>query len=779
MKRLIILMLVTVMLLCNINVVMAENTSIEVDIDSKMIGNIFFDADVAPFEITFNNYGEISQSINATYNFYSIGTDMERAECIATYTGDYSINQNSEQSLKISAPISDYGLYEFEVVLTNSRGEVIETKTVPFSNAVRNTQMNKTVGVNTHLIWWGDADTLLHLVKNAGMGTVRGGFSWDNYEKKKGEYKLSERTSKMLKAAEKYEIDVLGVLTPANIYDDGKIKSDFLRESEVDEYKAFLNVLLNEELVKNNVSKLEVMNEPSFLYDVVDGEEVGTDVAGMKKRAVAYGRMVKATNEVVDSLDKDYKIGILSLTGLTEITSKNFADLAFSELSPGDFDTLSLHPYVSAARNPESDLMKKSAREQSDYYKNLANGSVKGNSTKNTYNLNISEPMWHTEFGYSSSTGENSANMSVGDEYKQAEMIIRLMDEIKRDNPQDVTYIYEMSSDGTDLTDREDNFELIRSCYAENPYSAKFAYLAVANYNSLTANATTISRVESGNNITGGNYITKYEKDGCNVYLLRTTNSLGSTTRYDFGNENLYYYDLFGNKLEESDVKSGDAYKLTTVPYYIVSGEDVNRAEPENDTRMRAGEFVIRGRIPSGEENKKISVTLTDENAVFGTDSFEDDVFFWNQGVTGLNGTFEFTAKVYEKDRIKAHIVTEDDEMIVLEFGISVTDDGSIKVTSGGVNVDNLEFDKINLKDLSVSLDLGEKYTSYKMICALYNGDRLVNMKVYDKNLVAGNTSVTQSVVFDNISSDCDRLQIMTIKDFGTITPLCEAYIKE
>ena len=275
--------------------------------------------------------------------------------------------------------------------------------------------------------------------------------------------------------------------------------------------------------------------------------------------------------------------------------------------------------------------------------------------------------MWHTEFGYSSSTGENSANMSVGDEYKQAEMIIRLMDEIKRDNPQDVTYIYEMSSDGTDLTDREDNFELIRSCYAENPYSAKFAYLAVANYNSLTANATTISRVESGNNITGGNYITKYEKDGCNVYLLRTTNGSGSTTRYDFGSENLYYYDLFGNKLEESDVKSGDAYKLTTVPYYIVSGEDVNRAEPENDTRMRAGEFVIRGRIPSGEENKKISVTLTDENAVFGTDSFEDDVFFWNQGVTGLNGTFEFTAKVYEKDHIKAHIVTEDDEMIVLE----------------------------------------------------------------------------------------------------------------
>ena len=352
------------------------------------------------------------------------------------------------------------------------------------------------------------------------------------------------------------------------------------------------------------------------------------------------------------------------------------------------------------------------------------------------------------------------------------------MDEIKRDNPRDIAYIYEMSSDGTDPAEREDNFELIRSCYGENPYSAKFAYLAVANYNSLTANATAISRVESGNNIIGGNYITKYEKADRDVYLLRTTNDSGSTTSYDFGSENLHYYDLFGNKLEEADVKTGNSYKLTTVPYYVVSGADINRAEPENDTRMRAGEFVIRGRIPSGEENKKISVTLTDENAVFGTDSFEDEVFFWNQGVTGLNGAFEFTAKVYEKDRIKAHIVTEDDDMIVLEFGISVTDDGSIKVTSGSVNVDNLDFDKMNLKDLSVSLDLGAKYTSYKMICALYNGDRLVNMKVYDKNLVAGNTSVNQSVEFDEATSDCDRLQVMIVKDFGSITPLCEAYIK-
>ena len=88
------------------------------------------------------------------------------------------------------------------------------------------------------------------------------------------------------------------------------------------------------------------------------------------------------------------------------------------------------------------------------------------------------------------------------------------------------------------------------------------------------------------------------------------------------------------------------------------------------------------------------------------------------------------------------------------------------------------DFDKMNLKDLSVSLDLGAKHTSYKMICALYNGDRLVDMKVYDKNLIVGNTSVNQSVEFDRATSDCDRLQVMIVKDFGTITPLCEAYIK-
>ena len=70
MKRLIGLLLATVMLVCSINVaVLAENTTLEVDIESGMIGNIFFDASEALFEITFNNFSETSQSINAEYNF--------------------------------------------------------------------------------------------------------------------------------------------------------------------------------------------------------------------------------------------------------------------------------------------------------------------------------------------------------------------------------------------------------------------------------------------------------------------------------------------------------------------------------------------------------------------------------------------------------------------------------------------------------------------------------------------------------------------------------------
>jgi len=571
-RRLKHFLLAAILIVCNINcLVFAENVPVELEIQSKMIGNIFFDSSEADFELVFSNGASSAQGFTADITAYELGTDMQRKESyIYTHTIDEILEENSVISETISVPLKGYGLYELEVVLTQDNGEATE-KNVAFSKSVRNTELSKTVGVGTHLGWYGDADSVLYLVNNAGFGNIRNGISWNAYELKKGVYELTERHKKMFRAAQRYGIDVLQTLNPDNnVHDDGAVKSDFLREADVEAYKAYLTAFLNEELVKNNVTKIEIMNEPESMFDVVDGEKVGTDVEGHTKRAEAYARMLNATNEVLDAIeDKEYKVGIFAVTGIFQDSPKNFADLVLSKLKPGDFDAVSVHSYVTASRNPEYDSQRKSIREQADYFKKLANGQEKGKVTNATYNFNVTEPMWHTEFGYSSSTGEDSVNLSLGDEYEQATRTIRTLDELKRDNPDDIMYIYEMNADGTNPAEREDNFEMVRSSYGENPYSAKFLYLAVSNYNSLTANATEVSRVEQGG-FFSKNFITKYTLPKRDVYLFRTTNESGSESSYNLGTDNVYYYDLFGNKLNESDVKQNGKYKLTTAPFYAV-----------------------------------------------------------------------------------------------------------------------------------------------------------------------------------------------------------------
>lgn len=768
MRRVTVFLLSLLLVFSNLNfTVTAQQPPVKVDIISNMVGNIFFDAKNAEFDVILGNNNGNSVSFNMEFKAYQIGTNMQRKESpIYELSKDYELLKTSEITENISVPLNGYGLYELEIKITEADGTE-NIYTAPFSNAVRNTKMSKTVGTGTHLGWYGDADSILYLVKNAGMGNIRNGIAWNEYERAKGVYQLTERQKKMFTAAQKYGIDVLQTLNPNNnVHDNGSVKSDFLREAEVEEYKAYLTAFLNEELVKNNVTKIEIMNEPESMFDVVDGETVSTDVAGHTKRAEAYVRMLRATNEVLGTIDdKDFKVGIFAVTGIFQDSPKNFADLVLSKLSPGEFDAVTVHSYSVYGKNPEYDWQRKSIREQADYFKKLANGTQKGNTTKNTYNFNVTEPMWHTEFGYSSATGEDSVNLSTGDEFIQATMLIRTIDELKRDNPDDLMYIYEMSSNGTDLTEREQNFEMVRSCYHEHPYSAKFAYLAVANYNSLTMEATEVSRVELGWLEQSKNHITKYVTPERDIYLLRATND--STSSYNLGTENVYYYDLFGNKLNESDVKQNGKLKLTTTPFYAVVGKDIERAEPIADTKIQADEFVIRGRIPSGEEGLKISLTVTPENSAFGDSGFEDETIFMDQCYTKAGGTFEFKIKVYDEEAIKAYIVTENNDLMVLKFGIIKDESGAIKVKSNGIDISDLSFKQLDLSDLEVLVNVNE--TEYKTVCAIYDGERLVDLKILSENQVS----------FDKTTKECDKLQVMVIKDLETILPLCEVYVKK
>lgn len=226
-----------------------------------------------------------------------------------------------------------------------------------------------------------------------------------------------------------------------------------------------------------------------------------------------------------------------------------------------------------------------------DYTKGTANKkktTAKGSVTGKTYNFGISDNkgIYHTEFGYSSAVPYDKNNpysgipevndgMCVGSELKQAYLLMRGLSLIRANNFNDVIQIYEMCC-GDVSPEKEPNFGIVNSHFDKNgntPYSAKYAYLALANYNNLTGAADSCELLSDDYK-----FDAVYKNERKAVHMLGTTKTSGDVIKKELNNP--VYYDLFGNVLETSDVLDGNGnIKLTENPIYAVENLKVPYTE--------------------------------------------------------------------------------------------------------------------------------------------------------------------------------------------------------
>ena len=769
---------------------------ISVNVDTGTIANIFYDTKEAVFDIEYINKSDTKHNFSVEYT----AKKENSTDIIFSAQHSYAIESGKRIEDIVKIPIEDYGLYELVITVISNDDKIYQTENIKFANAVRNTELSNNVGINIHLAIYGDPDKLMLLIKNAGIGLVRdGGFYWNDYEMEQGVYALSQRKQQLLKAAQKYGIDVMVILNPEyNVYD--KTNFAFLKERDVEAYKNYLRHFLNEYLIKQNVSKLQIMNEPNANQSLSNNID----------RAKAVALMSKATKEVVNEIGSEsYKIGVLSITGIYQSATKEFADYTFNNLNVGDFDTISMHPYMvgytvggeALLDDPEPGFNgtfvnspTTSLKYQVDYYQALENNTarynyitgenerISGIRTGNCYNFEIDEPIWHTEFGYSSAQSNNP--ICSGDDYYNASLLIRTMNQLKERNVNDLTYIYEMSSGGTRKNDIEHNFGIVESYNSNTPYFAKYAYLAVANYNSMTANAQSCNNEYSED----FKFVTKYNLPDKHrdVYMLWTTKENGASLNYSFDNDAFYngdvcYYDLFGNKLNEADVMVDGQYKLSREPFYAIVGEDIMRAEPSGYIVPETAKFVIKGNLPSGSRNKKISLTVTDTDVELEQANYMNSVLYANQCVSGYGGSFEFAADISSLDRIRANITSEDGERISLIFNANGFEKNNIQLFSKGENADDIDFDCLDANDLSVEVNFGssENVVDYNLYGVLYKDNSLADLKLMHGNVVMGQKIYRHNFSFETDINQYDKMKIIMLKADGSLYPLCEAYLKE
>lgn len=565
----------------------ATSAPYDIDITSDNTGNIFFCNELPEFDVSYSLAAESVKRLKAEYSIYKYDDDMNST---ALYTLKSSGSIVDGSTIKVCAPVEDYGLYEFEVRVMGQDGKLVQKYSVPFSKCVMNTSKNPNVGICVHFTRYGDTENGLKLIKNAGFGLIRDDFEWINYETQKGVYKLKERQEKVLNGAKQNNLEILPILSGNNI---NYCKEDtdswsLVSDKYIENFKDYIRNIVREEAFAD-VKTVEIINEPDLMKEI-DG------VSGYDRETMArtFAKNLMAAYDVIKEVRPDISVGGFSLSGgIQEDKMKAFVDYAFDEIGNRKaFDNFTLHPYMynddpePGYYGQDSDAEDATFAQRVNYYRGLMNGSTVGTITGNRYSLNNNSPMWHTETGWSSSYDPDQ--LCVKTQREQALRDIRVLDAARVNGFSDKVWLYQFSGMGERENEKEFNFDLVRSEKHKVPYSAKYAYLAVANYNKLTANAKSVSQTEPKKFV----FNSEYNCGDTKVNMLWST---GGDTEVDLEfDKSTVYVDLYGNILDKSEVfGSNGGYAVTSQPYYAVTGNTEEYQNKKVNLYVKNGDFIV------------------------------------------------------------------------------------------------------------------------------------------------------------------------------------------
>lgn len=559
-----------------------SESPIDIRAATENVGNIFYGAQTPEINMTYKNKSEQAKSFNAKYTVYKLDKDMNRTVIYEDGTS-FSLAANAEKSDRLIIPVPEYGLYVLETVLYNSNNSISQRGETEFSLCAANDKLNTHVGASTHFVRDKAAKEGLELLEKGGFGLARESVYWRDYETEPGVYKLSDSSREYLNELSKTNIESLLLLYANNpIYDESAQALSFPPESVLPKFKDYISAVLNEPLIKNNINMIEIWNEPDIMkYWSTDDISNNDEAKGR-----IYAKVLAAAYDAAKSASPKYTVGAIGACNLWGPPGTTFVDWTLNYLNGEQkFDNLILHPYMGVDDDVEFGSMGNTSSDArsaqayrinrmrglvtgEDVY-NFASGTnekIKGEATGNSYNYALNSSVWHSEYGYSSA--KPYGGMCTGSDYLQASLLIRGLNQIRQNNFDDKIWIYDLFNDGEQSDEEQHNYGIVNSLKHETPMSAKYSYLAAANYNRLTSSATKINEIKNQN----FSYITCYKggADGRDTYMLWTAKE-SSKLYFNFGS-NVRYYDLLGNEISKSEITDGDEFMLTREPFYAVTG---------------------------------------------------------------------------------------------------------------------------------------------------------------------------------------------------------------
>lgn len=550
-------------------------------VNEDIIGNNFFIDKMPKFDLTYTDRFNKSGSYKVKYEAISSDNNLfwEKESQI-------TLNDEGNASETIMIDKKYFGVHTLNIIISD--GERKYTKKIPFTLSNRNTNepINYRSGVAGHIDRGrGEIDYIAPLLNYAGIGNLRGeDFIWSEIETVPGVYNFTESHEHYLDTLDKWDIDYLHLYSTGNsLYSNG-ISSGYHMMNDEAGYKALEKYMA--ELMKfadGRIKYVEVYNEYHNSHMSGDWH---SDPSKLVDGTKAVLKGVKSVNPdvMVVGIDEDswgfYQTGMIP---------------KYLEYGKGQkwFDGVSLHPYAVAGKH-----WKNQKGEQ--YVKD-----VKAALAEYGYGKDV--PMFFTEIGWSdylvNFDMEQKAGFSVGSQITAF-----------AENYAKVYYNYNTIDypDVLPYGSSEATFGLLKAfspAATEVPYLGKEAYVAIAYYNHLLANAKVTGKASNLNEDEFFAYMFE-DRNNKNILTLGYLGDGEKNVGIRLDCERIIVGDIYGN---ESVIYGVDGVfnlkaKRNSLNYLIGDFKTAEFCEPVITMDLTALNLPVRGtntlkiNTPFGEE---------------------------------------------------------------------------------------------------------------------------------------------------------------------------------
>ncbi len=538
-----------------------EDNSLFFDAKSTAkVGNIYFDESNVSFNMSVLNRENKNASYNLTYEFYNAENDEligRRSETL-----NLSANEKKEfvKSFDFNSFNRQYGLFKLKLKFSEVGNESNSfSDDFRFSVAKEATEKNSKMGVHTQFgHGYGNAEKNIYILDKAGFSSVRDYVSWVQYNAENN-WTLPERYTTWDSLAQDANMSEIIQIDP---FPDDVRDLDGIKEYAV-------------KLAKNsNAEYFELFNELN-LSSAITTEE--------------YATVLVAVSDAIKNAAPEKKI-VAMVTARTGSQAQGWIEeileiIENKGLNPRDYiDAISVHPYKLYNLAPEVGTIPDKGE-----YDGTLHEQVQGvREIMDAHSL-ADCPIFATEIGWTANPVWSSW-ARVDDrvtEKQQAEYSIRgsvlLYDDLE-------TMYWHTLNNKINRSDYEDNFGLTKTWAGiEIPFEAKPAFLALANFNAILANAEKLSEITSGKC-----HAASFLK-GNKIHVLWSENESDSYT-LNSDSKLVRVYDIYGNsKIYSSDYGIFD-FALSTSPIYVEELAEFT------DLKLTGDETALKAELVSSEK---------------------------------------------------------------------------------------------------------------------------------------------------------------------------------